>query len=313
MHHSRMFCIAICVVLTLTGTLGCQPSSQQANNSDASDVVNDTSVQNDKADVQNQQSPTPSTTSTAQANVHILPVEFKVPGLDRTRKVRLYLPPDYDNDTDYYPVLYMHDGQNLFDDATSFVGEWRVDEALNQLAKQHNFKLIVVGIDNGGDKRIVELGPYDHAEYGRSESKAYLNLIIDVIKPYIDTHYRTKADVTNTGIMGSSMGGLFSHFAIYTRPDVFSKAGIYSPSFWYSEQVFALTQENPLPKSAKLDFLVGTKEGDGMVADTNKMVRLIQSQQHPAKHLRSEVVVDAEHNESFWASRFAQSVLWLFQ
>lgn len=251
--------------------------------------------------------------ASAQPNVSILPQLFVIPGLERERKIRLYLPPGYDAETDYYPVLYMHDGQNLFDDATSYAGEWKVDEALNELANEHGLKIIVVGIDNGGENRMTELSAYDHDEYGRAEGQLYLNFIVDVVKPYIDTHYRTKADIKNTGIMGSSMGGLMSHYAIYTYPEIFSKAGIYSPSFWYSDEALKLTTQNPLPKTAKLDFLVGTEEGDGMVEGMQRMVTLINSQKHPSKYMRSEVVDGAEHNEAFWAARFKQSVLWLYQ
>jgi alpha-glucosidase len=251
--------------------------------------------------------------STALENVHILPTQFEIPELKRARTVRLYLPPNYQNETNSYPVLYMHDGQNLFDEASSFVGEWQVDETLNLLAKQYNFKLIVVGIDHGGEYRTTELAPYDHDKYGKSDGQAYLNFIIDVVKPYIDSHYRTKADSSNTGIMGSSLGGLMSHYAVYSRPDVFSKAGIYSPSFWYSDHAFVLTKNTSLPKTVKLDFLVGTKEGENIVADMQRMLDLIRLQQHPVSHLRNEVVPGAEHNEHFWRSRFAQSVQWLFQ
>lgn len=252
-------------------------------------------------------------TASAQANVSVISKTFVIPGLERERKIRLYLPPGYDSETDYYPVLYMHDGQNLFDDATSYAGEWKVDESLNELANDHGFKIIVVGIDNGGEHRMTELSAYDHQEFGQAEGEEYLNFIVNIVKPHIDTHYRTKADIKNTGIMGSSMGGLMSHYAIYTKPDVFSKAGIYSPSFWYSDEAFSLTTNNPLPKTAKLDFLVGTKEGEGMEAGMQQMVTLIENQNHPAKLIRSEVVVGGEHSEAFWASRFKQSVLWLYQ
>src|ERR1700739_1732356 len=92
--------------------------------------------------------------STAQAHVHVLRAPFVIPGLNRERTVRLYLPPAYEKSTRRYPVLYMHDGQNLFDDATSYAGEWGVDETLNALAKSRALRLIVAGIDPGGTERV---------------------------------------------------------------------------------------------------------------------------------------------------------------
>ena len=97
--------------------------------------------------------------STAQPNVHVLPTPFRIPGLNRERTVRVYLPPGYAQTRRRYPVLYMHDGQNLFDDATAYAGEWGVDETLNRLAKLRGLKVIVVGVDNGGAERIHELNP----------------------------------------------------------------------------------------------------------------------------------------------------------
>lgn len=251
--------------------------------------------------------------SSAQNNVQVLSKSFVIPDLNRSRKIRMYLPPEYDSSEKHYPVLYMHDAQNLFDDATSYAGEWKVDEILNGLAKSHQLNVIVVGIDNGQDKRLTELSGWDHPEYGAAEGKQYLAFITDVIKPYIDSNYRTKADVSNTAIMGSSMGGLMSFYAVFSRPDVFSKAGVFSPSFWYSSQTFEFAKLNPLPKSARLDFLVGTKEGDEIVKDMQKMLSIVKQSGHPARNIKSRVVDGAEHNEAFWSAEFADSILWLFR
>ncbi len=249
----------------------------------------------------------------AQDNVFVLSQSFEMPGLDRTRKIRVYLPPGYDNESSRYPVMYMHDAQNLFDDATSYAGEWKVDETLNKLAKTHGLKLIVVGIDNGQDKRLTELSAWDHPEYGNAEGKQYLAFITEVIKPFIDAEYRTKPDATNTAIMGSSMGGLMSFYAIYSHPEIFTKAGIFSPSFWYSPDVFEFAQSSQLPNSARLDFLVGTEEGGEIVKDMRKMVSITKNAGHPIRNIKSRVVDGAGHNEAFWASEFADSVLWLFR
>lgn len=121
----------------------------------------------------------------AQLNVSVMSKTFVIPRLERERKTCLYLPPGYDSETEYYPVLYMHDGQNLFDDATSYSGEWKVDESLNELASEHGLKIIVVGIDNGGEHRMTELSAYDHEEFSQAEGEEYVNFIVNVLNPIL--------------------------------------------------------------------------------------------------------------------------------
>ena len=250
--------------------------------------------------------------STASSNVSVLPFEFMLEGLDRQRTVRLYLPPDYETSTQAYPVLYMHDGQNLFDDATAYAGEWGVDESLNQLAASSSLRLIVVAIDNGGDYRMNELSPWENKRFGEAQGKQYMDFIVDVVKPYIDSNYRTLADVQHTAIMGSSMGGLISHYAVHAYPQVFSKAGIFSPSYWYSTEVFEFTQQHKAALNAKLYVMYGDKEGDGMIADTDRMQRQLKAQGHPSSHMVFKRVTGGEHNELLWRSEFAAAIQWLF-
>jgi predicted alpha/beta superfamily hydrolase len=117
----------------------------------------------------------------------------------------------------------MHDGQNVFDEATSAYGEWGVDEALDTLGTRYK-EIMVVAIDNSGDKRINEYSPYDMEKYGKGEGDQYVDFLVQTLKPYIDKHYRTKKDEKNTFIAGSSMGGLISFYAILKYPKVFGGA-----------------------------------------------------------------------------------------
>jgi predicted alpha/beta superfamily hydrolase len=254
-----------------------------------------------------------SKTSTATNNVEVLSQEFEMFGLDRLRKIRVYLPPNYSSSEKSFPVLYMHDGQNLFDDKTSYVGEWGVDEALNQLHNQNKLSLIVVGVDNGQAQRMNELSPWQNNKYGVAEGEQYMQFIVEQVKPYIDSHYRTLADQQNTAIMGSSMGGLISHYAILKYPNTFSKAGIFSPSFWYSEQVYKFTEQNAPDEKARLFYLMGGNEGSDSVANMEKMVHQIKRQGHSADRVFSDVVAGGEHNEQFWRANFERAVLWLFE
>lgn len=250
--------------------------------------------------------------STASSNVTVLPFEFMLDDLDRQRTVRLYLPPDYSSSSQSYPVLYMHDGQNVFDDATSDAGEWGVDESLNQLAQSSALRLIVVAIDNGGDYRMNEFSPWENTRFGEAQGKQYMDFIVDVVKPYIDNNYRTLADAQHTAIMGSSMGGLISHYAIHAYPQVFSKAAMFSPAYWYSPQVFAYTHEHKADPKARLYVMYGDKEGDGMIADTDRMQRQLTEQGHPRSQLQFKRVAGGEHNEKLWRNEFAEAIQWLF-
>lgn len=251
--------------------------------------------------------------STASAEVTVLNEAFVMPGLNRSRQVRLYLPPGYGTSDKSYPVLYMHDGQNVFDNATAYAGEWGVDETLNDLAAAGLLELIVVAIDNGGEKRMTELNPVDHVEFGKAEGKAYVEFIANTVKPYIDQHYRTLADAEHTGIMGSSMGGLISHYAILQFPHVFSKAGIFSPSYWVTGPQVGWFENQPAAKNARLYFYMGGKEGGSMVPDLDRVYQAVLTKGHPTELTQYHLVADADHNEAAWRNEFKTAVLWLFK
>lgn len=250
--------------------------------------------------------------STAAKNVTILSETFEIPQLDRTRRVWMYLPPDYESSNETYPVLYMHDGQNVFDDLTSYAGEWSVDETLNKLFRLNNFKLIVVAIDNGGDKRMNEYSAWDNQRFGKGEGEAYINFIANTLKPYIDSNFRTKKDAENTGIMGSSMGGLISHYAALKHPDVFGKAGVFSPSFWYAKASYDLVSESSSTENLKMYFLVGVNEGETMVPDMVRMIDLMKNKGFQENNIQQKIVEEGIHNEKFWKNEFEEAIMWLF-
>ncbi|MTB52451.1 alpha/beta hydrolase [Lewinella sp. W8] len=250
--------------------------------------------------------------STLQPNVTILENPLPMPGLDRDRQIRIYLPPDYVESDDRYPVLYMHDGQNLFDDSTSFVGEWGVDEMLNEMAEESDFRLIVVGVDNGQELRMRELSPWVNEDYGPAEGEAYLEFIVRTVKPLVDATYRTQTGPAYTAIMGSSMGGLISHYGVYAYPEVFGRAGIFSPSYWYSDSVFTFTRDFPVPDSTRLYLTVGRGEGE-MVDYAERMEQTIRKTGHPDDNLVLTVDPQGEHNEAFWNRQFMPAVRWLFE
>jgi predicted alpha/beta superfamily hydrolase len=250
--------------------------------------------------------------STALPGVRLLPEQLEIPGLNRKRQVRMYLPPNYATSGKRYPVLYMHDAQNLFDDATAYAGEWKVDETLDALSKEGKLELIVVGIDNGGDKRITELNAWDNPRFGAAEGKQYTDFIVRTLKPYIDAKYRTLPDRAHTAIMGSSMGGLASHYAIAQYPQVFSKAGVFSPAYWTATPSFDFVAQHPLPKDARVYLLMGEKEGDSMVPDVQRMAQVVGASGHPAANTVLKIVPEQKHNEGFWSSELREALLWMF-
>jgi predicted alpha/beta superfamily hydrolase len=251
--------------------------------------------------------------STASPGVSLLPTRLQMPGLSRERQVRIYVPPGYAGSGKRYPVLYMHDGQNLFDDATSYAGEWKVDETLDALAKEGKLELIVVGIDNGQDKRINELNPWPSERFGSGEGREYMDFIVKVVKPLVDRTYRTLPDRANTAIMGSSMGGLISHYALAQYPQVFSKAGVFSPAYWTAAPaVFDFVVDHPVPKDARIFMLMGEQEGGSMALDVYHMAGVLRGTKHPAQGWALKLVPGAHHNEAFWSQEFAEAVQWLF-
>jgi enterochelin esterase-like enzyme len=167
---------------------------------------------------------------TASANVKLVDSVFSIPQLNTKRKVWIYLPQSYGKSNKKYPVIYMHDGQNLFDEFTGGYGEWGVDELLDKMIAQGKKEYIVVGTAHGGAERLKEYNPYD-SKYGKGRGKAYVSFLVNNLKPFIDKEYRTLKDKNNTSIAGSPMGGLISLYAISTYPNIFGTLEFFRQHF----------------------------------------------------------------------------------
>jgi predicted alpha/beta superfamily hydrolase len=249
--------------------------------------------------------------ATAQPNVQVLPDRLPMPGLNRDRRLRLCLPPSYATQPERrYPVIYLHDAQNLFDDATSFAGEWGVDETLNALAHATGFEAIVVGIDHGDALRIQEMLPWPHAQFTTAEGAAYIDFIALTVKPWIDARYRTRPDAANTAIGGASIGGSISHFALLRHPKLFGRAAIFSPSYWTMPGFFEQVERDPAPASARLFIHIGADEVPQMLEPTRRMHDLLKRQPAAA---RMRVAPGARHHEAAWRAAFEPAVRWLFE
>jgi predicted alpha/beta superfamily hydrolase len=246
--------------------------------------------------------------STASKNVHIVDESFYIPQLDRHRRVWIYLPENYSTSKKKYPVLYMHDGQNVFDEATSAYGEWGVDEALDTLGAQHK-EIIVVAIDNDGDKRLNEYSPYDMEQYGKGEGDPYVDFLVQTLKPYIDKHYHTKKDEKNTFIAGSSMGGLISFYAILKYPKVFGGAGVFSPAFWITPQLKNIDPKKAKKVKGKIYFYAGLQEGEHMVPHMLNVFE--QMRLHSKAKMKTVIRAEGKHNEPTWREEFPLFYKWI--
>lgn len=251
---------------------------------------------------------------TLTPNVTVLTDSFIIPQLNRERRVWLYLPNDYATSQRRYPVLYLHDGQNVFDEATSFAGEWGVDETLRQLQQAGQDQgCIVVAVDNDGKRRLDEYSPWRNEKLGGGEGDAYVEFLVKTLKPYVDAKYRTLPGREYTGIAGSSMGALISLYASLKYQEVFSKVGLFSPAFWFAKQpLFDFVRATKIRQSMRFYLVAGAQEGEGMVPLMAAMHDSLRKAGAAPKDLYYQVSPDGKHSEWFWRREFPAAYQWLY-
>ena len=245
--------------------------------------------------------------------------------LNNDRDVIVYLPPGYDADKQQrFSVLYLHDGQNLFDGATAFIPgqEWKVDETAESLIKAGKIEpLIIVGVNNTGKDRVNEYTPTQDAKYKAGGSAdLYGRMLIEELKPFIDSTYRTKSGASHTGLGGSSLGGLVSIYLGLKYPNVFGRVAVISPSVWWSDkQIVHFVEMLPKKPSLRIWLDIGTKESRSPeeASKTTNDVRLlndtlVKKGWRAGKDLQYFEAKDAEHNERAWAARTPQILEFLF-
>lgn len=231
--------------------------------------------------------------------------DFYSPQLNNSRDITLYLPPSYnENSAKRYPVLYMHDGQNLFDPATAPNGvDWQVEQSFDQLIGQGAVReAIVVGIDNTAD-RISEYTPTVDPTYGGGNADAYLDFIQQTLKPYIDAHYRTLTDAPDTMMMGSSLGGLLSCYAGLTRSTVYGAVGCMSSSFWWDNESFTQTVQAYQSKKPVRIYLDAGGNNDGEAQTETFRDALLADGWVSGADMLYVFDPDGSHNEASWARR----------
>ncbi len=240
--------------------------------------------------------------------------EFYMPQLDRSRKVWVLLPYDYYVSDKSYPVLYLQDAQNLFNEGSNY-GNWEIDKKLSVLAEYGRGDVIVVAIEHGSEDRIREyIFDNDHVANG-SEGKKYIRFITDTLKPFVDQHYRTKSDRDNTGIGGSSLGALISIYSGFLYPEVYSKLLIFSPSLWVEPNNNFPVMNFRNPFAMKIYLYGGEQEGSKMV----KRLHIFEDylKEWDKKNffdfeLRTSINPEGTHSEFYWSQEFPRAIEWLF-
>ncbi len=242
---------------------------------------------------------------------HDVPASLKIvhevysPQLKNSRDLIVYLPPNYEEEEEkHYPVLYMHDGQNVFDPHTSFAGHWQVGSALTHQAK-HGYEAIVVAIPNMGAERLAEYTPHADLIRGGGDGDRYVAFLVETIKPMIDRTLRTRPEAEHTAIAGSSLGGLISLYALFRSPWTFGTAGVLSPALWFADgRIFDYVREQK-PPGGRIHLDMGTHEGPDALEDTRQMKELLCERGFvPGATLSYFEDVGARHNERAWARRF---------
>ena len=238
--------------------------------------------------------------------------------LRNQRDLIVYLPPGYDAQTQRrFPVLYLHDGQNLFDGATSFIPgmDWHVGQTADQWIYEGRVEpLIIVGIYNAGKQRLGEYTPTRAPKLGGGGANRYAKFLLEEVRPFANAKYRVQDGPENTGIGGSSLGGLVSLYVSLRQPKIFGKIAALSPSVWWNERVilkFAATAPvQPLPR-IWLD--IGTREGPRIVDDVERFRDVLVGKGWQLdQNLHYECVEGAEHNEAAWAQRVGPFLQFLF-
>ncbi len=235
--------------------------------------------------------------------------QFNPKLLNNKRDIVVWLPNGYNpqkHPDKTYPVLYMHDGQNIIDPKTSYAGkDWRIDETITKLIRQKKMKeIIVVGIYNTADR----LEEYSWSDKGQK----YLSFIIDELKPFIDFEYKTKTGKEDTAIMGSSMGGLISFYAAWHHPEVFSMAGCLSSSFYFNNDRSIKQVELYNGPKKHVKFYIDHGE-DGLIRGQKMFCLLTQKGYVVGTDIDYQYVPGAEHNEKEWAARLERPLLFFFK
>jgi predicted alpha/beta superfamily hydrolase len=244
--------------------------------------------------------------------------EFHSGVLPDTRDVMVYLPPQYFEDEGRrFPVFYLHDGQNLFDELTSYIPgrTWKAQTTADALVAAGEIEpVILLGVANTGLRRMAEYTPTRDFKLGGGEGRSYGRLLMEELKPFVDGAYRTRTDPGNTGLGGSSLGGLISLYLGLENPGVFGKLAVMSPSLWWDHRSILELVHQATPKPQQRIWMdIGTAEGARHVRDTDMLYKLlIRRGWRPEADLMYVKSQGGVHDEDAWAARLGDVLRFLF-
>jgi predicted alpha/beta superfamily hydrolase len=251
--------------------------------------------------------------------------QFRSRVFRNSRFLRVWLPPGYDdaqNSEKYYPVLYLNDGQNLFEAATSFGGvEWGADETADRLIREGAVPpMIVVGMDNAGKDRLREYMPHRsmHPVMLRVQGRRYPEFLLKEVMPFMEKTYRVATSPENTGLGGSSLGALIALYTVMVRPGVFGRLLLESPSLWVSNRQAIKESRTVKVWPERMFLAVGTAEAGSVerdrtvVDDVRELAAILRRAVLSEKRLRLVIEDGAGHNEAAWAERFPEALRFLF-
>lgn len=244
--------------------------------------------------------------------ISVIDEAFEIPQLIKTRRIAALLPHNYYDTDRRYPVLYLQDGQNLFDDHAPF-GNWAVDKKLALMAEKGQGDIIIVSIDHAESERIEEFTPSIKTRLGRGDGKKYARFLADTLKPFIDKNYRTLPGRDHTGIGGSSMGGLISIYAGLMYPEVYSRLMVFSPSLWVAPNIPLQAMSFEEAYATRIYLYGGGREGANVVPNIERFIGAVKKQGF-SNNVQFNLVIDPKglHNEVRWGEEFPKAVEWLF-
>lgn len=232
------------------------------------------------------------------------------PQLGNRRDIHVYLPESYGHGR-RYPVVYMQDGQNLSDPRTALAGTWNLDQAL-ELLRGRGVEPIVVGIPHMGPKRVDEYSPFRDTKVGGGGGDDYVAFLVETLKPLVDRRFRTSRIHEETGIFGSSMGGLISLYAFFRHPEVFGFVGAMSPSLWFGGGAIVEVARAAVRCDGRIYLDAGTAEGEATLRNVRRMRRLLTSKGYRLdRTLRCLEDTGGRHSEADWARRLAPALAFL--
>lgn len=244
--------------------------------------------------------------------VHLVSEEFEIPQLNKTRKVWALLPHDYETSSENYPVMYLQDAQNLFNENAQY-GNWEIDKKLAVMAEYNIGKIIVIAVEHADNERIIEYN-VGTTVLGAGQGKKYIRFLTDTLKPFVDSKFRTKPEREFTGIGGSSMGGLVSIFSGIMYPEVFGKLMIFSPSLWVVPKIKLSFLDMDEADETRVYLYAGGDESATMIDHVkNLKKRLLKKDSLKDKMMiRLSINEQGKHNERYWSDEFPKAIEWLF-